>query len=269
MTLSKTLISGVTTAALVASPLVAFAQTNVGGSVNANVNAGAQVNVSAHASTTGQSDAVTKAKERADQEIDRRIANLNQFLSRVNAMQRVDATFKATLATEVQGQITDLTNLKTTIDADTNTATLKPEIQSITKSYRIYALVLPQAAIGAAADRTQTLVAMFQTLGAKLQSRIASSTSDTSQAMTAMTDFNAKVADAQVQATAAINHIANLKPDNGDKATMQSNKDQLSKARADIKVAMQDFADARKDAATIMSSLNGSAAVNASTTVNH
>lgn len=224
------------------------------GGANASVTAGAQ----------GSAEATAKA--RADQEIDRRVSSLNAFLGRINGMTKIDATFKASLASTIQTQINDLTTLKSTIDADTTASTLKVEVQSITKSYRIYALVLPQAAIGAAADRAQTLVGMFTTLGGKLSARIASSSGDTSAAAAALVDFNAKVADAQVQATAAVNHIAGLEPDNGNKTVMQTNDTALKLARADVRVAQQDFVAARKDADTIIQSLGGtsSASVNGS-----
>lgn len=267
-TLSRTLAIALLMGA--AAPALALT-TSVGTTVVGQARVGglgAQVNANASASTTvsgGSGSAVDKAKARAAQELDRRITSLNAFLTRINSMQKVDANFKATLSAEIQSQITDLTNLKATIAGDTNIATLKPEIQSITKSYRIYALVLPQAAIGAAADRVQTLAGMFTTLGGKLASRIASSTGDTSAAVAAMADFNAKVADAQVQATAAVSHLSNLKPDNGDKTIQATNKTELTKARADIRVAMQDFVAARKDADTIVKALGGvSASANAS-----
>lgn len=220
----------------------------------------------ASTSVQAQGRSLSNAKARADQEIDRRIGNLNNLISRISAMQKVDATFKANLSAQVQTQIRDLTNLKASIDADQETSTLKVEVQSIGKSYRIYALVMPQATLGAAAERSETLVGMFTTLGTKLEARLASST-DTA-AVAALADFNAKVADAQVQATAVISHIANLQPDNGNKTVMQSNTDALKRARADIRVATQDFVAARHDAQTIMMSLgaSASAAATASTT---
>jgi len=259
--MTKTLIKIFLAAALAAAAAPALAQTSV--DVSATVRTGAGTGVSAGV----QGSVRETAKARADQEIDRRVTSLNNFLARVNAMTKIDASFKASLTSTIQGQINDLTSLKATIDADEGTTTLRMEVQSITKAYRIYALVLPQAAIGAAADRVQTMVGMFQTLGSKLQARLSAASSTGAAAASAMTDFNAKVADAQVQATAAITHISGLQPDNGDKAVMKSNTDALKKARADIKVAMEDFADARKDAATVMSALRIGASAGAGATL--
>jgi len=245
-------------------PALAFAQ-------DANVSITASVNASStapHSATL--SAALTTAKSRADQEITRRITAMNALLTRVNAMTRVDASFKTTLAANIQIQITALTALQATIDSDTTASTLKVEIQSITKSYRIFALVLPQANIGAAADRVQTVSGLMLTLSSKLSSRLASSTTtDNASSSAALADANAKIADAQLQATASIGHIAGLQPDNGNKTTMAANTAALKLARADIKVAQQDLAAARKDFASVMGALHVQGSVEASSTVQH
>jgi hypothetical protein len=257
----KHLFAAVAVAALLA-PALAFAQ--VGASVNASVTTG---DAGASVRGTVSADAITNAKARADQEIDRRTTSLQALLARINAMARVDASFKATLATTIQNQITALANLKATIDADSTLSTLKVEVQSITKSYRIYALVMPQASISAAADRVQTIAGLMTTLSGKLSARIASSTTVDAAASAALTDANAKIADAQVQATAAIGHISGLQPDNGDKTTMAANLAALKLARADIRVAQQDFVAARKDFTTILNSLHVSASATSSASV--
>lgn len=260
MHLTKKILAAAALGAMLA-PAFALAQST------ANVGASADVNVSTSANTGGLSAALTNAKSRADQEITRRITAMNAQLARVNAMTRVDATFKASLATDIQTQITALTNLQSTIDSDTTGSTLKVEIQSITKSYRVFALILPQGAISAAADRVQTIAGLMTTLSNKLSARLASSTGDTSASAAALADANAKIADAQLQATASIGHISALQPDNGDKTVMASNTAALKLGRADIKVAQQDLIAARKDFGTVMSSLGVSASAQASSTV--
>src|SRR6185369_7011694 len=120
----------------------------------------------------------------------------------------------------LQAQIATLGDLKTKIIADaSDTVQLRADAQSITSSYRIFALILPKAAIEAAADRVLAVASDMSTIGAKLQARIASSTAvGFSATTTASTyaDFTAKIADAQAQANAAITETAALKPDMGD-----------------------------------------------------
>lgn len=200
----------------------------------------------------------TKAKSRGDAEIDRRIAALNDLATRAQAMQKVTDAFKQNISTALQAQITGLTALKAKIDADTDSATLKTDIQSVTSSYRIFALVLPQVRIAAAADREVTLVSMISTIGAKLQARIQDaqkSGANVTALTVALTDMAAKLTDAQTQATAAVTVSAALTPDNGDKTLMASNTATLKTARADIKAAQADLVAARKDINTILSGL--------------
>lgn len=201
---------------------------------------------------------MTRLVGKADQEIQRRIDGLNKLLSRIQGMQKITDADKTVLTNNVQGQITDMTNLKSKIDADTDLQTLISDVKSITKSYRIYALVIPQGAIIAAADRVKNIADIMSTLGGKLQTRIASAQSagrDVAALQSALSDFNAKIADAQAQAQAALSEIAGLAPDQGNQSVMQSNKAALQDAKKKIQAAQQDFVAARKDAVAIVKGL--------------
>lgn len=212
----------------------------------------------------------TAARTRADGQIDARVKALTALSTRINEMQRVSTAQKASLTATLQAAISEMNALKAKIDADTDAATLKADIQSITKSYRIYLLVLPQGRITAAADRIMTTVGLMNDLSVKLQTRITAAQA-TGQDVTAMnaslTDMNAKTADANVQANAAINLIANLKPDNGDQAIFQSNQAALKDARTKIKLATTDLKTARQDAGSIVKTLH-TLKVKASATTN-
>ena len=145
-----------------------------------------------------------KMIQRSDTAITQRITSLNALVTRVNAMQKLSDTEKSTLATSLQGEVTQLTTLKATIDADTVAATLKTDMQSITKSYRIYMLVLPQASIAAASDRVLTIVGLMDAVQTKLTTRIGQITTPPASIATAMADITAKLADATTQANAAV-----------------------------------------------------------------
>ena len=112
---------------------------------------------------------------RADDEITRRVNALNALSTRVNAMVRLSATDKSNLSTSIQSQITAMNTLQTQIAADAaanNTSSLKTDVQSITASYRIFALILPQGAIEAASDRVLTIVGIMNDLSTKFSARI-------------------------------------------------------------------------------------------------
>lgn len=251
-------------AAQTAAVKATAAVTAPGTTVNANADAGVVL-------TAVQKIAI----KRADTEIDRRIQALTDLNTRIQAMQKVTDTFKSGVSASITNEINTLTALKAKIDADTDAATLKTDVQSITGSYRVFALVLPQGRIAAAADREVELVSMMSTVGAKLQARIqaAQQAGATTTSLTAaLTDMAAKLQDAQKQAEAAVTASASLTPDNGDKAKMASNQAALKEARADIVVAQKDLAAARKDVATITSGLNklnGSVHASSTTQVSH
>jgi hypothetical protein len=191
------------------------------------------------------------------QEIDRRVSNINQVISRLSGAKRLTDVDKASLQKTLAGQISSLMTLRAKIDADTDVTTLKDDVQSITKSYRVYALVLPQVQIIAAADRVLTIVDQMQALGAKLQTRIGASTStDVAALQSAYADIQTKLADASAQAKAAATTVANLVPDNGDATTKTANDNALKDARTKIGAAEKDLKDARADVKTILKGLN-------------
>lgn len=209
--------------------------------------------------TTVKVDAkLQAAKDKAYKEIDRRIQALNDLSTRIAAMQRVTANFKQALATDVQNQVTGLTQLKVKIEADADVETLKADVKTITESYRVFMLVVPRARIATAADREVTLITMMNQLGAKLQARISaaqSAGSDVTALMTALTDMSTKLKDANSKAQAAVSVSATLTPDEGDKTKAAQNAAALKAARTDIQGAHKDLIAARKDAETIIKGL--------------
>jgi hypothetical protein len=235
-------------------------------SASATVDTSAQANIPTSGSGTtvsGKASAnvtvkMTTAKGKADTEIARRITALNDLLSRVQQMTKVSSDFKTSINTAIQTQISGLNTLKTKIDADTDATTLKTDIQSITASYRIFALVLPQVRIAAAADREATIDNMISQIGVKLQARLQAAQAqgaDVTALVSALTDMATKLADAQTQAQSAISTTATLVPDNGDQTKMAANTTALKGARANLQTAQQDLVAARKDVTTVLNGL--------------
>lgn len=194
---------------------------------------------------------------KGDTAITARITALDSLQTRVNAMTKISAGQKASLNAAIQSSLQDMTSLKANIDADTVAATLKTDIQSITKDNRIYALIIPQGRIEASADREETIVSLMDTLGTTLQTRITADASDSNAASMQSTyaDYQATVSDADNQAQAAVNLVANLQPDQGNATVLASNNAALKQAVADIKVGTTDLKTARQDVTTIVSGL--------------
>lgn len=200
---------------------------------------------------------------RAGTEIANRVDAMNALLARVNNMQRLSDSEKSSLSAQVQAQIAALTTLQSRVSADqasNNTTSLKDDVQSITKAYRIYALVLPQAQIAAAADRAMTIASAMTTLITALQTRIAQAQSagtNMTAAASALANMQAKVADANTQAQSAVSATISLAPDNGSSTLMMANIATLKTARNDIQAAQKDLVSARQDAITIVNAVRG------------
>lgn len=210
------------------------------------------VSVTAGARTAARDQAtITRLKNRADAEITRRLTALNALLTKINAMVRLTSDQKTGFTNGIQGQITSLTNLRTKIDADTDIATLRTDVQSIVQSYRIFALYLPQVEILSHADRALTIIGEMNSISTKLQSRIDAAKSagnDTTSLQSLMTDRTSKLADASTQAQNAINAVLPLVPSGypGNKPTLQSARSMLQTARGDMQAAEKDATQVRQ-----------------------
>lgn len=206
---------------------------------------GARVTQKQEQKTLVQTNAISKLKEKADKEIDRRIASLNKLIEKINAVKRLPAGQKSTMVGQIQTEITNLTTLKTKINGDTDIATLRTDVQSIVKSYRIYALYIPKITILANADKILNLIeGKMATLTTKLQLRIDEAKKNGYNVNTMtnlMTQRKAKLDDATTQANNAITKVTPLTPDGwpGNKTELQAARDMLKTARKDLNDAQK------------------------------
>lgn len=205
-----------------------------------------------------QQKRITALITRGDSDIAQRITSLNNAISKVQALKKLTDAQKTTIVNTYYTVIANITTLKTKIDADTDLTTLRTDVQSIYNNNRVYALVLPQSNILTAADRIQDVVIDMNALANKLQTRIATAQTkgkDVSAIQTSLTDFNAKVTDAQTQAQNAVNGVSGLTPDQGDKTKLASNNQAIQTARGEIKTGSQDIKTAYDDAKSIITAL--------------
>ena len=212
---------------------------------NAGIKAEAKAQVKAKVETAR----IDQMKSRANQEIDRRIASLEKLKTRIGQMKRISESQKTSLGASVTAQITALQTLKTKIAADATLEALKADTKSITDSYRIYSLIMPQIEVLAAVDRLGTLIDTMTAVGVKLQAQITQAKTagkDVSRLETALAEYTGKIADAKVQAEAAISGVIGLTPDQGDKTKARANEQALKDARAKLKAGEQSLKAARQ-----------------------
>lgn len=255
----NTYIKKIIVSILVSSFLPAFAFAQISVTTGVNVNANATL-------TTRLANIST----RSNTAIIARTEALNNLSARIAALKNVSDTVKTNITNQLQTNIIGLATLKGKIDADTDLTTAQNDEKSILGSFRIYALVIPQGYIAAAVDRVMTISQMMTAVGVKIQARITADQAagkNVTALQASLTDYNTKIADAQVQATAAQNGIAGLVPDGGDKTKLEANTTALKAARGDIKTASADLKAARKDAGDIIKGLRAlGGSVNATST---
>jgi hypothetical protein len=206
-------------------------------------------------SRTPNADQIAQIKARADAEINRRVTALNSLINRLNGMKHLSADQKSSLISEIQSNITNLTTLKTKIDADTDLTTLRTDIQSITKAYRIFWLFMPKISIMSAADRILDITAYIATLFPKAQAKIDAAKAagqDVTRLQSLLDEAKAKTTDATNQANNAVSTVSPLVPDNGNDQALQSNIAILKSARGMIIAAVRDLQTVREDLRMIL-----------------
>ncbi len=182
---------------------------------------------------------------RGDNEINRRLNSLKELSKKVNAAEKLSASDKSTLSSEVNDETSNLTSLKTKLDADTDESTAKTDTQSIITNYRVYALVLPKVNLVKSADDQLTAETKLTTLAAKLQSRLTAAQHD-GKAVTSLqntlTDLTNKTAAAQAISTSVRANVIGLQPSDYNNAHTVLNGDwkQLKTAQGDIQAAIND-----------------------------
>lgn len=203
--------------------------------------------------TTSSEIKMTNWKNRANLEINARINSLNGLVTRIQSLKRLSDSNKTTLIGQVQSEIQIMQALLQKIQADTDLATLKTNLQSITKSFRIYLLFIPKIQILSAADRIDEIAGNMTTLVIKLQTKVSDQTT--------LSDAIAKIADAKIHSQKARDLVLPLQPDNGNQTIFDSNKVILKQARDEIKAGNVDLKAAMEDLRTIIKTLKTTGSV--------
>jgi hypothetical protein len=248
-------------AAIILGALPAFAQTTTTG-----------VAVSANTSvSTNQTTKLPALITKANTEIAARITDLNKLSTQVAAIKNESATEKANISAQVQTNITGLTALQAKIDADTDLSVARTDEGTIFTTFRIYALIVPRGYLMASADRITTIDGLMSSLGTQIQARITADQSagkNVSAVSAALSDMQAKVADASTQSQSIQNGVGSLMPDQGNTTVAASNRAALVSARGNSKTATADLKTARTDITTMLQDLKslGSVSTTASAT---
>lgn len=205
-----------------------------------------------------QAQQMQNVKARADAEIARRVAALNQLINRVNAFEHLTEAQKSGFISQIQAQTTALNTLGSRIAADTTLEAMRADRKSIYVDYRIYMLFIPKMHVMAAADVVNEAALIMEETAAKIETRVVEAKAagkDVSSLEALLADAKAKIADAKVQADNAVNAVSNLNPDKGDLTVMTANSTALQTAHAFLKTAREDLRAAREAGRKILEGL--------------
>ncbi len=194
--------------------------------------------------------ATERLKQKASNEITRRITSLIRVNNRISEIKRLTESQKSSLINDIQSEITNLTELNKKTQPETELETLRTDVKSIVSSHRTYLLFLPKTQIIIAANAILNAADKINEFSAKLQTKINEAKSkgeDTTSMETALADMQAKTTDAKTQANNAINTVSALQP-----TDYPGNKPQLQSARTMLQAAHKDLITAKQDAQKII-----------------
>jgi hypothetical protein len=198
--------------------------------------------------SAAQAQRLTNLKSKGTAEIDRRLANLNSALGKLNASTKLTAANKATLAKQIQDEIAGLTALKAKLAADTELATARTDVASIVSDYRVYALMLPKARLVSSADRFAVAEDKLQTLHDKLAAKpLKDGANDVAEKLA---DMQAKITAAKTISDPLTAQLLAIQP-----TDYNANHATLVQYRASLKTAQDDLKAARDDAKSVIATL--------------
>jgi hypothetical protein len=197
-------------------------------------------------------------KARCTAAIDVRLADLAKIDATLSGSKNTTAEHKSTQTASNTAAVSGLTALKAKIAGDTDAATLATDCKSIYEGYRVFALRAPQTHLVIAGDAESFAVTKLGGVVPKLSDAIdkaAAAGKDVTAAKAALTDLQAKVADAGTHANGLADSVIGYVP-----SDYNANHDLLDGARANAKAAAADLKAARADVSTILATVRGTSA---------
>ncbi len=194
-------------------------------------------------------DAVIK---RSDQLITNRIDWLNKLSTRLSDDKRLPSDEQSQLESEIQTEISNLTNLKTKIDADTTLSTAQADSKEIIVSYRVYAYFIPRIQLLITVNNLLSLTSSLQNLIPNIQNLINSLQSQgknvtalqsiLSDASSTLTTINTKLTSDKTTleglSLSSTSYETNIR---GVRSDLENIRGSFGHLRADLSQMRQDF----------------------------
>jgi hypothetical protein len=228
----------------IAASIVALTTLTVGGVAQATSTSTGSGSSAAAAATATQTK-IANIISKGNQEINRRLATLNTLSTKISSTTKLTSDDQATLSSEVNSEISGLTSLKSSLDAQTTLAGAISDAQSIISGYRVYALVVPKVMLIKTADDQQAVEAKLTTLAQKLQTRISAAQTKGTNVTTLqadLSDMTTMTAAAQNISSSMEQTVLVLEPTDydSDHAVLAGDGAQLQTAHSDNVAAYND-----------------------------
>jgi hypothetical protein len=197
------------------------------------------------ASRTNRSIAALRAA--GDCEVDRRLNTIANLRTAIDAAARLTSGHKSSLTAILDSSESGLHALRSKIDADTTLATLGPDTHAIFADYRIYALVVRQAALVRADDAITATAGRLTDGATKILAAITQAQAngkDVTVATTQLAATQAAIAAALSQVDGDAAAVLALTPEGWNAGTagpvLTAARSSIAAARADLATALAD-----------------------------
>lgn len=190
-------------------------------------------------------------QQKAADAIAKRLSSLSQALAAASSSSALSATDKAAVLATLNGDVSGLTALGTTIAADTTVAQAVTDYRTVFTSYRVYALALPQSHFAGAADTmTATVLPKLTDAQTRLAALLAGADvgKNTPAVQAAMADLATEIGAIGSATTGLSATVLGYVPAqyNANHALLSNARQSLATARADIRSARADISTVRK-----------------------
>lgn len=193
--------------------------------------------------------------EQAKEDVMRRLSNLGTLDDRLKRLATLKGGIGGEVSEELEARRAEFEALREKLKSNMGTTTDKAQLAELMKASRGYALVVPKAAVVAAADRALATAEQLSAFSQKLAARVEAAGIDSADE--ALASFDAHIASAQVEAQGALDILEGVTDDNSDETAFAANKELLKQARDKIAAAHQELVAARKDAQTVIMAVKG------------
>jgi mannose/fructose/N-acetylgalactosamine-specific phosphotransferase system component IIB len=182
--------------------------------------------------------------------LEKRIARLEAMRTRLEQMKKISNAAKTLLGNEIKKIEDELLALKEKIAASADFSEIKQEINSISKSYKAYTMVMPRAQLMSAAERINSLSDKLENIAKDYETRIGNVQSQQEQDSLKKTLVLMKtnIASARTKAQEALTALNAINTANPDKEAMKLIIAALKDARQKVKDGHKYLIDARKNA---------------------